>query len=239
MCVAAMAWMAHPRWRLALVANRDEWQDRPAAPLAAWDDGSGVIAGRDLRGGGTWLGINAQGRVALVTNYRVPGYPKPDRVSRGGLVTGWLEHGEVSDIAPMNPFNLFLADAAHAELTGNWPEPWRRQLSPGIHGLSNGGHDRPWPKTRQLCSALATWLDGDAEDTAPLFAALRAETPDRRTARAEDGPEPRLAPVFINNPTYGTRCSTVVLIGHDGTGSMTEWRYSPEAEAAGETTISF
>ena len=82
MCVAVLAWQAHPRWRLVVAANRDEFHERPTAPLARWSDGT--IAGRDLQAGGTWLGLNAAGRLALVTNFRLPGYPRPDLASRGG-----------------------------------------------------------------------------------------------------------------------------------------------------------
>src|SRR3546814_3292147 len=46
MCVVALAWQVHPDWPLILIGNRDEFHDRPSAPLGAWDDGSGIDAGR-------------------------------------------------------------------------------------------------------------------------------------------------------------------------------------------------
>ena len=84
MCVAALAWLAHPRWRLVAIGNRDEFHARPTAPLARWS--GGVIAGQDLQAGGTWLGVREQ-RFGLVTNLRALGFPQPDMVSRGALVT--------------------------------------------------------------------------------------------------------------------------------------------------------
>ena len=90
MCIAVLAWQAHPRWQLVVAANRDEYHARPAAPLARWDDGSGIIAGKDLTGGGTWLGVQEAGRLVLITNFRVARYPEPGRPSRGALVTGLL-----------------------------------------------------------------------------------------------------------------------------------------------------
>src|SRR6476620_11021966 len=108
MCVAAFAWRAHPRWPLVVLANRDELHAREAAPLAAWDDGSGIIAGRDLRSGGTWLGLSEAGRLALVTNLRGYGLADPDKASRGGLVTGLLTGAlepQSVDLTPYNPFN--------------------------------------------------------------------------------------------------------------------------------------
>ena len=64
MCVVAFAWNTHPRWRLLLAGNRDEFHARPSAALARWPE-PGVFAGRDLRSGGTWVGIDRRGRMAV------------------------------------------------------------------------------------------------------------------------------------------------------------------------------
>lgn len=243
MCVASIAWDTHPRWRLVVIGNRDEYHERPAAPLAPWPKepgfGSGIIAGKDLRAGGTWLGVSEQGRFALVTNYRAPGYPQPGRPSRGGLVAGLLTGELPGRIAEMNPFNLVMADRDGLRFLTNYPEEVEMPLPRGIHGLSNGGFENPWPKTHQLNRALEDWLAGEARDFAPLFAALRAETPDAACALPEDGPEPDYAPVFIRNPVYGTRCSTVVAIDREGDGTIVEHGFDAGGSAAGETAIAF
>lgn len=227
MCVAAVAWAAHPEWRMVVIGNRDEYHERPTAPLARWDNG--VIAGRDLRAGGTWLGASDAGRFALVTNYRVEGYPRPDRQSRGALVTDWLERGDLGDGAAMNPFNLLVADSTSARIISNWPEPAGWRLEPGLHGLSNGAFVQPWPKTQALCAALDAWLKADAHHFAPLFAALRDDAP-----ITGDGPEQRFSPVFIADPTYGTRCSTVAAIRPDGSGILVERSFDAAGQVTGE-----
>lgn len=244
MCIASLfAGAGHPRWRLVVAANRDEFHDRPAAPLARW--GNGIIAGKDLRSGGTWLGASEAGRLVLVTNYRAPGYPQPDRPSRGTLVTALLEGADPGTIAiaPYNPFNLFVADAAGAHLLANYPAERRQSLPEGIHGLSNGDFSLPWPKTRQLNAAMAAWLAENTDDLAALFAALREETPRAQElpadAPADTLPEPRFGAVFIADPTYGTRCSTVVAIAHDGAGLIAERRFDREGQATGETVLDF
>jgi uncharacterized protein with NRDE domain len=231
MCVAAIAWQAHPRWRLVIAANRDELHDRPAAPLHVWPDG--IIAGRDLLSGGTWLGVHPEGRCVLVTNFSVPGYPLPDRPSRGALVTALLGDADPMRIAiaAYNPFNLFLADATAAHIITNQPET-RHAVAPGIHGLSNGGYDEPWPKTVRLCGAVEDWLAGPAEDIATLFPALADATP---LASADA----RFSSVFIRDPLYGTRCSTVVAIGHDGRGTIIERSFDADARPTGEVVIAF
>lgn len=232
MCVAAAAFRAHPRWRLVVIGNRDEFHERPTAPLAEWE--SGVIAGRDLQAGGTWLGVNAAGRFALVTNLRVEGYPQPHLASRGALVTDWLAGREPAAPETMNPFNLFMADPHNAWHLTNHPDVRRLPLAPGLHGLSNGPHDSPWAKTRALEAALAGWLAADQDDPAPLFAALA----DRTELRGA-GPEARFSGVFIHNPLYGTRCSTVLTIDAAGHGRIIERRFDADGQTTGETAIAF
>ena len=230
MCVAAIAWQAHPRWRLVAIANRDEYHARPTAPLARWD--SGILAGRDLEAGGTWLGVRPDGRFALVTNFRVDGFPQARRPSRGALVADWLEERESRSLAGMNPFHLVCLDAGSAWHVTNHPQPLRTALAPGIHGVSNGLFDRPWPKTVRLQDALAAWLGAGSDDHTPLFAALADET----TLPAEsdsEGPALNFSPVFIRHPEYGTRCSTVVLVGHDGRGRIAERRFNADGRVCG------
>jgi uncharacterized protein with NRDE domain len=232
MCVAAVALAASPRWRLVMIGNRDEYHARPTAPLARWDNG--ILAGRDLQAGGTWLGANQAGRFALVTNYRVDGYPQAHLASRGALVTDWLLGREPDGIAGMNPFNLLLFDGGEAWHLTNHPSPQRRLLDPGIHGLSNGGFDDRWAKTLALEAALAGWLGQDQSDVEPLFAALRSEA-----LLPGPGPSPEFSPVFIRNLLYGTRCSTVLTVDGDGAGRITERRFDAEGRPTGETALDF
>lgn len=247
MCVAAFAWQAHPKWLIVAIGNRDEFHERPAAPLGAWDEG--ILAGRDLKSGGTWLGVSQPGRFALVTNLRGYGTAAPDRASRGALVTDLLAgQGRYSDplTAPLqdfNPFNLILADCAQAHFLSNRPEDIRTHLAHGIYGLSNGTLDEPWPKTLQLKGALSDWINRTSDDFAPLFAALRNEhLADVGVPPREPSDVPREAPetpVFIRDAVYGTRCSTVVAVDRKGRGTITERRFSPSGESTGETTLAF
>ena len=89
MCLVAFAWNVHPRWRLVLAGNRDEYHARPSAPLSRWDGKPGILAGRDLEAGGTWLGVGAHGRAGVVTNVRDP-RASPNGYSRGELLVEFL-----------------------------------------------------------------------------------------------------------------------------------------------------
>jgi uncharacterized protein with NRDE domain len=246
MCVAAFAWQAHPRWHFVAVANRDEFHAREAAPLDRWTDGSGLIAGRDLRSGGTWLGLTEAGRLALITNLRGYGLADPARISRGGLVTGLLTgelQPETVDMQPYNPFNLVLIGSERATFLSNRPSPIRTDLAHGIYGLSNGALDEPWPKTLQLKAALLDWLMSGDDAIEPLFAALsRQDVPEFGIHPDEPSDIPREAPdtpVFIRDPVYGTRCSTVVMVAADGTGLVAERSFTPQGDRTNAAMIKF
>lgn len=249
MCLVAFAWNIHPRWRLVLAGNRDEFHARPTAPLAIWPD-SAILAGRDLKSGGTWVGLGPQGRVAVITNVRdglAPAFAGP---SRGALPVDFL-HSDAPALAHARalatvagdyaPFNLVLADAAGCAYVGNHPAGGAHAVAPGIHGLSNGAFDAPWPKTRRLREALQAWLAAGNDDPATLWQALA----DERTAPDVELPdtgvgldlERRLSPAFIRGRDYGTRASTLILVGHDGQSRIHERRFGSDGVFEGETVL--
>lgn len=239
MCVAAVAWDCHPELLLVAAANRDEFHDRPTSPLARWQDHRGLIAGRDLRGGGTWLGVSDRGHFALLTNFRDPQEFAEGRPSRGGVVTALLHGGEPLGIDQMNPLNAFYASPRKARFITNYPDVRKTALHGGIHGLSNGPLLPQWPKTSLLCEGLGQWLEGDTKDVEPLFAMLRSETPRPLGPAPMHAPEPGFAPVFIHNPVYGTRCSTIVTIGRDGTGLIAERSFDAMARPNEDRSFAF
>ena len=250
MCLLALSWLNHPRWRLVMAGNRDEFHARPTAALSRWADAPQVIGGRDLRSGGGWAGVGPGARMAVVTNVRDP-LASQAGPSRGALVADYLRgsapaamHADrlAATAATYAPFNLLLADAEGVHFIGNHP-PEQQQLAPGIHGLSNGPLDAPWPKTRRLMDALAAWTDAGTASLEPLWTAL---TDEHRPADA-DLPdtgiglerERWLSPTFIRGDDYGTRASTIILIGHDGRGTIHERRFGPQGVVLGQDQLSF
>ena len=250
MCLVALAWKIHPRWRLLMAGNRDEFHARPTASLARWPDIGSIQAGRDLQSGGTWVGIDARGRCAVVTNVRDPLAQTTSGPSRGRLPVGFLagaseadRHGRdlLASAGDYAPFNLLLADADSCEYVGNHPALEHRTIVPGIHGMSNGGFDVPWPKTRRLCAAMQAWAETEATDPEPLWQALADEqmAPDEELPDTGVGIELErwLSPAFIRGPAYGTRASTIIAIDYNGNGWISERRFGPDGVFEGETTL--
>ncbi|MFT4196381.1 MAG: NRDE family protein [Pseudoxanthomonas sp.] len=249
MCLVALAWNCHPRWRLLLAGNRDEFHARPTAALAAWQlPGRRVLAGRDLRSGGTWAGLADDGRVAVVTNVRDPmasasgpsrGQLVADYLAGGADAAGWASTLEAT-AAQYPPFNLVLADAHQCRFLSNHPAD-AQVLAAGVHGVSNGPLRPAWPKTARLMAALQAWVDGGGEDPAPLWAALADPTAAADTDLPDTGVglalERRLSSAFIRGPDYGTRASTLIAVGHDGRGWIAERRFGANGLSLSETRL--
>ena len=249
MCLLALAWKVHPRWQLLMAGNRDEFHARPTAGLAAWPAPDlGVLAGRDLRSGGTWAGVGREGRMAVVTNVRDP-LARQTGPSRGALVADYLRGSgsaaacadTLAGNAPaFAPFNLLLADRESCQFLGNHPL-LRLSLAPGIHGMSNGPLDAPWPKTLALKAAMRAWVDAGRDDPAPLWAALADEhrADDARLPDTGIGLERErwLSSAFIRSPEYGTRASTVIALDAQGQGFIRERRFDPSGACVGETSL--
>ncbi len=254
MCLIVFAWQAHPRYRLVLGANRDEFHARPAAPLAWWPDAPDVLGGRDLQAGGTWLAIARAGRFATVTNYREQLAPSPAVHSRGKLVTGFLAADESAMAFAGNlngddyaGFSLLAGEFGNTQslvYVSNRGDP-ARALGPGIYGLSNASLDTPWPKVMRSKSRLAALLEDDVTAEA-LFALLADREPgsteDIADAIADDLPPETaraIAAPFVATPTYGTRCSTAVLVGTDGKVQVYERRFDDSGAVTGDSHVEF
>lgn len=253
MCLITLAWNPTPQLRLLVVANRDEFHARPSAPLAAWAERPDLIAGRDIEAQGTWLGLSTKGRLAAVTNVRLPGLMRTGLRSRGELPQSFLAGSTTPDehlsalqpqFAEYGPCNLLLADAQQACYASNRPGVPMQRLQDGIYGLSNAALDTPWPKTTQLKAVVSNWIAaGEMNDLNPLFAALA----DDRTPPDEVLPdtgvglvrERLVAPAFIRGHVYGTRCSTVVRVDAAGEGLIIERRFGPNGVASGESVVEF
>ena len=247
MCLVLFAYRHVPGYRLVLAANRDEFYARPTAPADFWADAPGLLAGRDLQAGGTWMGVTRAGRYAALTNYRDPTTARTGGPSRGSLVVDALRSPEpppafLDRLAPAaaryDGFNLLLGDADGLYYASN-RDGRPRAVAPGLHGLSNHLLDTPWPKVRRGKAALADALREHPPDPDRLLDLLA----DAEVAPDADLPntgvglawERALSPLRIVTPDYGTRTSTVLLITDDGHVTFAERPVHVPADAS-ETT---
>lgn len=245
MCLILLAYRAVPGVPLIVAANRDEHFDRPALPAARWEDHPDIWAGRDLSGGGTWLGVSRRGRFAALTNFRDPETHRADAPTRGGLVKNFLV-GQMSarryvvsiarEAVPYNGFCLLVWDG-HALFFYSNRGPAPREVEPGVHGLPNQLLNTPWPKVRRGCAGLRKLTQSPfcveehlalLNDTTP---APDHELPQRGRALER---ERQSSAVRIVNPLYGTRCSTVLRIADEGRIDFAERTFLPAGTIGGD-----
>lgn len=233
MCLIVFAWKQHPEFPLLLAANRDEFYARPALAATWWEDAPHVYAGKDLEAGGTWMGINKQGRFAAITNIRNGEGKKSGAPSRGNIVADFLSN----DISPASYLHELKADAKHyagfnliigdsKELFWFSNETLQAQiLQPGVYGLSNGSLDTPWPKVNLAKMQFEKLMQQSAPDQA-YFEMLADTTPAPDHSLPQTGVslewERLLSSIFIQSDIYGTRVSSLIKCHIDGTAHLTE-----------------
>jgi uncharacterized protein with NRDE domain len=255
MCLIFFAWRTHPDYPLVVAANRDEFYARPTAAAKFWEDAPEVLAGRDLEGGGTWLGVSRGGRFAALTNHRKASSRLENAPTRGRLVSDFLTSRAspldyVRSLAPngaaYNGFNLLVADSESlCWLSNLGGEP--RRLEPGVYAISNDLLDTPWPKVVRGKSAFQNLLTHGDLDFEKFFDLLLDRQVAEDTALPDTGigllRERSLSPIFITAGDYGTRSSTVLLMGVDGGVEFEERTFQPGhhsgSDAAGTLRYAF
>ncbi|WP_100011296.1 NRDE family protein [Lentibacillus sediminis] len=250
MCLINFHINNHPRYKLIIAANRDEFYQRPTDPAHFWEDHPAILAGRDLLQMGTWLGITKQGQFAALTNFRDPEM-QDGTYSRGKIITDYLTSSLVpedflhnlqrdrKEFAGFNvllgsPDQLFHYNNVYNEVT---------ELSPGTHGLSNDTMNTPWPKVVKGKKNLRDYvMENECIDPDRLFdivtdaeEAAENELPDTGVGAEL---ERKLSPLFIQTPEYGTRSSTVLLVDHQDNITFVERTYQ-QGDYAAEQRFSF
>lgn len=251
MCLIVLALGQHPDLPFVLAGNRDEFHARPTLAAHRWADPPGIVGGRDVEKGGTWLGVADRGALATVTNYRDPARRRPDARSRGLLVSDFLGDPDRSTAMEYvesrvvegdrhDGFNLIAGDAS-----GVWYGSNRgglRRLGAGIHALSNHLLDTPWPKAERLRRRATTILSKPASGVVEdLFLALTDRSPVPDGALPTTGVpiewERRLSTAFIVSPDYGTRSSTVATMNLEGMMRLEERTFDPAGRETGRVVI--
>ena len=228
---------------MVVAANRDESHTRPTAAADWWTDHAHILGGRDLAAGGSWLAVDRRGRLAAVTNLPSP-RGETFASSRGHLVRDYLasqrspeaffaERAALSE--PCGPYNLLIYDGERFFCSP------ARPLPPDIYALSNAPLGTPWPKVGFAASRLAAALEDelDEEDLAGRLFEVLENREHHGIGAAGGAPDRRTAVVFVKDERYGTRSSTVILLGRNGEVRFFERRFHADGTWAGESAHRF
>ncbi|MFT4993184.1 MAG: hypothetical protein ACI965_000202 [Paraglaciecola sp.] len=273
MCILFVAVNQHQDYPLIIAANRDEFFARPTTASHFWQDSPEpmakdpepmaknpeptvnnppLLAGKDEQAGGTWMGITRAGRLAALTNIRDPKKIKKDAITRGALVSQYLQ-GDAQQAAYLaqlqrtethyNGYNLLFGPWHSLQVYNNHLDQ-SEQLSSGVYGLSNASLNSPWPKINKGTMQLAEYChDGHSIQPEKLFALLK----DKHQAEDHNLPktgvpiewERQLSSIFIQGEDYGTRSSTVLLIDKNQQITWQERTFNQQAVCVGQKNYNF
>lgn len=230
MCMVLLHFQPTKKCPLQLIFNRDESYTRSTATLAAWAPsvagGGRIYGGRDLKAGGTWFACTPSGGFCCLTVYRDPYVFNPDRLSRGLLVTQYLEkHGEKGWLdgylawlethsKAYNPFNILFGDS-HEVIYFCSANRQSQRLQSGLHVLSNGELNNTWFKVQRLKALyVKEYAQEMALDHETLFSILHDDTraPDDKLPNTGISKEQEhlISSIFIASEHYGTRASSIL-----------------------------
>jgi len=252
MCLLVIAWKVHPRYRLILAGNRDEFHDRPSTPLNWWQDDARILAPRDLKANGTWLGVARSGRFGVVTNFRDLQAPAEYSPSRGSLIPRFLTGATspkefLDDLRGAAPrysgFNLLVGGSRALYYFSNRGTPAPLSLKPGIYGVANHLLDTPWPKLTITRARFEVLLKQPNVTAEALFNILTDRTPAPDEQLPHTGLplewERTVSAPFVVNDRYGTRSSNVWLIERTGRTIFHERRFDPNGIQSGASRFEF
>ncbi|WP_445665202.1 NRDE family protein [Fodinibius sp. AD559] len=239
MCLIVFSYKQDSHYPLIFAANRDEHYERPSRAAQFWDQSPNILAGRDLKAGGTWMGINKQGEFSAITNYRDPDIEKDNPPSRGQLVLNFLQTDQnvrtylsklQSYADQYMGFNLL---AGSLDQLGYYSNQQGNILflDSGLYGLSNHLLETSWPKVHRAKNKLHRIIQDDSITPELLFDLLAddREAPDKELPDTgiPKEVEKKVSPIFIKSDGYGTRCSTVLLVDHNREVTFAERRFKP------------
>lgn len=237
MCLLVFSYRQHPVYNFIFASNRDEFYGRPTRAASFWEEYPSILAGKDMKAGGTWMGITKGGDFSALTNYRDPSIQKENPPSRGHLVLNFLTNSNSPEeylhhidqkSEKYNGFNLLAGNLNQLMYYSN-REKQLHNLSPGLYGLSNKLLDTPWPKVQKAKAELQSIVQSEEIPVEALFDLLQYDLPAPDEQLPDTGIpkdlERAVSPIFIKTDTYGTRNSTVVLVDKSGKVTFEERRF--------------
>lgn len=216
MCTLIGLWRSVPGYDLVVGMNRDESSERPSDPPFVWDGTPVLVAPRDRRAGGTWIGASGTGLVVALSNRR--GKMSKTARSRGQLVLDGLRQPSVAGVEiflqrevrehEYNPWNLFVASRKDLRFFRFDGELSTSRGHEGLNVLTNeGGNLATDPKVQLVQGLLAKAPPDRDKVVGVLQGALRTHA---------SGPgQPGLC---VHGPGYGTVSSMILALSNADAG---------------------
>jgi len=232
---------------LILAANRDEYYERPTESMH-WREPEGVLAGKDLQEGGTWLAVSDDGRFAALTNYKELTNREGDLKSRGELVSNYITSKGLSSIDYLKNikginyagFNLLLGDKEGIHYFSNRTEEIDK-LEPGIHAVGNLLLNSQTKKSIKIKNQFKELLQTNPGEVALMEFMKRdsGDLSDLDMAGFKETEHEEIPYRFIKSDYYGTRNTTIITINETGEYKISEQNFSENGKKLEKTSFQF
>ena len=248
MCILFIALEQHPDYPVIICANRDEFHQRPTQNMHWWPK-QNILAGKDLKAGGSWLGLNSHSYFAALTNFRRPESFDESKRSRGDIVVQALTQSSIeteqylsAESHQYNDFNLIFGALNNLQTFDSVKQKFVK-LTPGFHSICNGALDDIWPKMALGLKNIEDLITDNNVTVDALFSLMK----NQQTAEEHNLPstgisgslEALLSSIFIVSPNYGTRSSAIILQAKNGEVSVYETHYNTKGEAVNDNQSHF
>ncbi|MBQ0138290.1 MAG: NRDE family protein [Kurthia sp.] len=235
MCIITLVYKVSANKPLVVVANRDEFYERPAMPAYFWQEDKQVIGGKDLEKMGSWLAIHKNHRFAAVTNYRDFTLNQLGEKSRGFIVNDFILGNQDSQSflekikqegSSYGPMNVIVYDGSTMAHYNNVTDSIQ-EMQPGIHCVTNATLNTPWPKAERMKQLVAARYEEESVvDLLEIGKDIEKPTDARLPSTGIPiEMERELSSIFVKREDYGTRCTTALQIDRNGQIDFAEQSY--------------
>jgi uncharacterized protein with NRDE domain len=239
MCILFIAVEQHSDYPVIICANRDEFHQRPTENMHWWPE-QNILAGKDRKAGGTWLGLGANGNFSALTNFRRLASFDAKKRSRGDLVVQALATNNEStqqyltnESAQYNDFNLVFGQLNNLQAFDSVNKKLVK-LTPGFHSVCNGALDDIWPKMASGLKTLEALITVETVNVEQLFSVMTnqdiAEDQHLPDTGLSTELESLLSSIFIVSAEYGTRSTAIILQNKVGEIEVYERNYNNEGK---------
>lgn len=223
-CTIVVAWQVFEEAPIAVAANRDERLDRPFEAPDRIATEPAIVAPRDEKAGGTWIGYNEHNVLAAVTNRWTDENFDGDR-SRGLLTLDALRTESAKSAAEIvertlakeeyDTFNLLLCDPDSAILL-EWDGYLKvHPFDPGVHVIMNVGFDETFDIPSRRLNAGTRQMD-NAWTIRATLQPISGESVAEWLNRAGVVLGNHEFGVCVHGNGFGTRSSTLLAIRENG-----------------------
>lgn len=242
MCLVTVALGMNEEYPFVFIGNRDEEYERPASSIHFWQEFPSLLAGQDLKGGGTWLGITHDGKMATLLNHPFTGLtPQGEKITRGRLVLDYLiedtspeEYGDqlVETRKSYEPYHFVFGSIDQLYLYSSGTDDFQKLAPNQILSISNTPDDLSNFRMNKAKNEVEDYVTSteniDIDRLIEIFQDTEKNPNIQKFPEEITKEEAEMnSSIFIEGEVFGTVSTTAILVDKNGLVHEKEVKYNP------------